>query len=505
MTLHLQSSMSDALYSVAAVRGIDRTAIDERGIPGYELMTRAGAAAVGYARRRFPGAVHWVVVCGGGNNAGDGYVVARLAAEAGLSVTTIALTDPASLKGDAAKAYADFTSAGLRAAAWQGHLPDAGAPETGQLVIDALLGSGLQRDVEGNFRAAVEAINQSDAPVLALDIATGLDGDSGQIHGVAVRADATLTFVGRKVGLYLGSGPDLSGDIAFADLDIPADCHADTEPEMRLIPASALRGCLPRRRRDAHKGSFGHVVIVGGCPGMPGAVRLAGEAALRTGAGLVSVATHPQHAAQIVAGRPELMVHSVDGVDGDDNLSLLLERASVIAVGPGLGQSNWSRAMLAAVLDAGKPLVADADALNLIANTDFSRPDSVITPHPGEAARLLDESTAEVQGDRVASVRALAERYGATAVLKGAGSLISAGSAAPWLCVRGNPGMAAPGMGDALTGIVAALMAQGFSAELAAICGVEIHARAGDLAAASGQRGLIASDLIAELRVLVNP
>ena len=238
---------------------------------------------------------------------------------------------------------------------------------------------------------------------------------------------------------------------------------------------------------------------------MPGAVRLAGESALRAGAGLVTVATHPAHAAQIAAGRPELMVHAVDGEHAAAQLPALLERANVIAAGPGLGQTDWSRSVLAVVRDAGAPLVLDADALNLLAGSDFSRADSVMTPHPGEAARLLDIDTAAVQADRPAAVRALSARYGATAVLKGAGSLISAGDAPPWLCVRGNPGMAAPGMGDALTGIVAALMAQGLPAEAAAVCGVDLHARAGDIAAAAGQRGLLASDLIAALRPLVNP
>ncbi len=497
MTIHLDSRLADALYPVAAVRAVDRTAIDERGIPGYELMTRAGKAAVEFARRRFPDTARWAVVCGGGNNAGDGYVVARLAAEAGIEVHTIALTDPTSLTGDAAQAYTDFAAAGQQVTEWQGVLP-----ESAGLIVDALLGSGLQRDVGGTFLAAVDAINTVPIPVLALDIPTGLDGDDGGIHGVAVRADATVTFVGQKVGLYVGEGPEYCGDIEFADLDIPADCYADVEPDMRLIPSDVIRICLPRRQRDAHKGAFGHVVIVGGGPGMPGAVRLAGEAALRTGAGLVSVVTHPGHAAQIVAGRPELMVHVAD--DPDD-VAGLLERASVIAVGPGLGQSDWSRRLLAGVQDAGVPLVADADALNLIAGSDFSRTDSVITPHPGEASRLLERDTAAVQADRPGAVRDLAARYGATAVLKGAGSLISAGALPPWLCVRGNPGMAAPGMGDALTGIIAALMAQGLPAETAAVCGVEIHARAGDLAAAGGQRGLLASDLIAELRALMNP
>ena len=490
-------SIADALYSVSSVRALDRCAIDERGIPGYTLMTRAAESAVDLARRRFPGRVTWTVVCGGGNNAGDGYVVARLAAAAGIDVQTIALVEPAKLAGDAGRAVADFLDAGLVASAWDGRIPD----DTG-LIVDALLGSGLQRDVTGRFLAAVHAINGAPAPVLSLDIPTGLDGDTGRIHGAAVSADATVTFVGQKAGLFLGEGPALAGDVTLSSLDIPADCYAAQEPLLRLIPETLVAECLPPRSRDAHKGSFGHVVVVGGGPGMPGAVRLAGEAALRAGAGLVSVATHADHAAEIAAARPELMVHAAHDVR---DVASLIDRADVIAVGPGLGQTDWSRDLLAAALDSRKPLVVDADALNLIAGSDFVRPDSVITPHPGEAGRLLGIETAEVQANRINAVRSLTTRYGATAILKGAGSLICDGEEPPWLCSKGNPGMAAPGMGDVLTGVVAALVAQRLPPQLAAVCGVDVHARAGDLAAASRQRGMLASDLVERLRTVVNP
>ncbi|MEM9208237.1 MAG: NAD(P)H-hydrate dehydratase [Pseudomonadota bacterium] len=500
MTADLESDTTGALYSVRAVREIDRLAIEERGIPGYELMTRAGRAAVDYARRRFPNASRWTIVCGGGNNAGDGYVVARLAAEGGVDVTTVAVAEPTGLKGDAAQAFADFRAAGLAVRAWEGAIADAG-----DLLIDALLGSGLTREISGEFHSAVVAINLAHAPILALDIPTGLDGDSGRIHGIAVRADATITFVGKTAGLYLGVGPECCGDIEYCELDLPADCFEGVEATLRLIPDAVVGECLPSRQRDAHKGAFGHVVVVGGGPGMPGAVRLAGESALRSGAGLVTVATHPTHAAQIPVGRPELMVQAVDGKADTAHFESLLQRASVIAVGPGLGQSVWAQSMLQLVLEAAAPLVMDADALNLIAGTKFNRADSVLTPHPGEAGRLLGIDTAAVQADRLGAVRVLASRYGSTAVLKGAGSLISAGASAPWLCRRGNPGMAAPGMGDALTGIIAALIAQGLSAETAAVCGVDLHARAGDAAASPGQRGLLASDLIDALRPLVNP
>jgi NAD(P)H-hydrate epimerase len=263
-----------------------------------------------------------------------------------------------------------------------------------------------------------------------------------------------------------------------------------------------LRRCLKRRPRSAHKGHFGHVLIIGGGEGMPGAVRLAGEAALRTGAGLVSIATHPSHATVIVGSRPELMSH---GIEDAESLAPLLERATAVAFGPGLGTSDWSRQLHAAVSELDVPCVWDADALNLLAEAPAEDERRIITPHPGEAGRLLGETTAAVQGDRRAALASLQERYGGVVVLKGANTLVTSKKKIPWLCTGGNPGMASPGMGDVLTGIIAALLAQGLGKEASAVVGVEAHARAGDRAARAGERGTIASDLIAELRAVVNP
>jgi NAD(P)H-hydrate epimerase len=485
------------IYSVATVREIDRTAIEDEGIPGYTLMTRAGAAAVRAAREHFPDATRWQVVCGAGNNAGDGYVVARLAAQEGIVVSVLAVVDPESLTGDAATAYGDFAAEGGVVMPWEGALDE----EAG-LIVDALLGSGLERDVTGEFGRAVSAINDHPAHVLALDIPTGVHGDTGQVMGAAVEADLTVTFVGLKAGLFAGEGAELCGVIVFDGLDVPEHCRPHGEAMSRRISSRVLRRCLKRRSRNAHKGDFGHVLIVGGGEGMPGAVRLAGEAALRTGAGLVSIATHPSHATVIVGSRPELMSH---GIADADSLAPLLERATAIAFGPGLGTSEWARALYGVVSELELPAVWDADALNLLAETPAKNERRIITPHPGEAGRLLGEPTAEVQGDRRAALQALQEKYGGVAVLKGANTLVTSKKKVPWLCTSGNPGMASPGMGDVLTGIVAALLAQGLGKEASAVVGVEAHARAGDLAARAGERGTIASDLVAELRNVVNP
>ncbi len=485
------------IYSVATVREIDRTAIEELGISGYSLMTRAGAASIAAARERFPDARRWQILCGAGNNAGDGYVVARLAALDGIVVSVVALVDPETLSGDAATAYGDFTAEGGVVLPWAGEV-DAEA----ELLVDGMLGSGLMRDVEGNFAAAVLGINEHPAPVLALDIPTGLQADTGAALGCVVLADLTVTFVGLKTGLFLDQGPNCCGELVFAGLDIPEAASAASEIEFRRIDDKAVEQHLPRRRRTAHKGDFGHVLVIGGAAGMPGAIRLCGEAALRSGAGRVSIATDPGHAAIIVANRPELMCH---GVSGADDLTQLIDNADVIAVGPGLGRSPWADELMAVLTDDERPSVWDADALNWLAESPGKAEHRVITPHPGEAGVLLGSTATEVQADRRAALKDLDERYGGIVVLKGAGSLVSSASGVPWLCTSGNPGMAAPGMGDVLTGIVAAMLAQGLHVEQAAATAVEIHARAGDKAARAGERGLLASDLLSELRGLINP
>ena len=485
------------IYSVSSVRKIDATAIADADISGYKLMMRAGQAAVDAARKAFPDAKRWQVVCGTGNNGGDGYVVARLAAERGIAVSVICLSSPEALSGDAATAYMDFAALGGVMAEF-----DDALDEEADLLFDGLLGSGLERPVEGQFAAVVEAMNSHPAPVVALDIPSGLHGDTGEVLGTAVHADLTVTFVGLKSGLFLDSGPDLVGRLEFSGLDIPDEIRRTEMPILRRIDDRVIHKALPPRGRSAHKGDFGHVLIVGGGPGMPGAVRICGAAALRAGAGLVSIATHPCHSAQVPTGCPELMCC---GVDSAEALNAMIENASVIAIGPGLGTDDWARMLLDIVLASDLPVVADADALNLIAEGTAQERDWILTPHPGEAARLLEITAGDVQRDRRAALGSLAGKLGGTIVLKGSGTLVSAVNGAPWLCSSGNPGMASAGMGDALTGIIAAMRAQHLSNEAAAVVGVQIHADAGDRAATAGERGLIASDLIAEIRRHVNP
>jgi hydroxyethylthiazole kinase-like uncharacterized protein yjeF len=492
----MMQSLPAKIYSVASVREIDRMAIEDGGVPGYTLMKRAGAAAVDAARTHFPDAMRWQVICGAGNNAGDGYVVARLAMLDGIAVSVLSLAALDTLTGDAAAAHADFVAAGGVVIPWAGEL-DAEA----DLLIDAILGSGLERDVDGDFGAAVSAINQHPANVHSMDVATGINADTGAVMGCAVVAKLTTTFVGLKAGLFLGSGSDHCGQVTFSDLEIGADYGSGVPAAFTRMDDALLLAALPPRARGAHKGDFGHVLVVGGGPGMAGAARLCGEAALRVGAGRVSLVTHPGHSASASMARPELMSH---GISSGDDLAALLEISDVVAFGPGLGQSDWAREMYATMASSGLPAVWDADALNLLATTPESVANRIITPHPGEAATLLANSTAEIQSDRPAALHALAGQYGGVAVLKGAGTLVSSNTE-PFLCTSGNPGMAAPGMGDVLTGVIAALVAQGLSLSDAAAVGVELHARAGDVAAIAGERGMLASDLVNALQGVANP
>jgi NAD(P)H-hydrate epimerase len=478
-----------ALFTSAQSRAIDRRAIEELGIPGFELMTRAAAAAFAMLRQRWPEARRIRVVCGAGNNGGDGYLVARDALVAGLAVDLVALDAP---KGDDARAARDaFVAAGGKAHAFVA-LPALPSPH---VIVDAIYGTGLNRAPDGEAREAIEAMNAVGAPILALDVPSGLSADTGHVAGVVVRAKATATFIVHKRGLHTHQC-EVAGDIELHTLALPASI-LEAPDAWLLRPAS-----LPPRPRDSHKGSNGHVLAIGGDHGTGGAVRMAAEAALRTGAGLVSVATREENVLAMHAARPELMAHAVNGPQA---LQPMLDKASVVALGPGLGQAAWGHALWTTALDAGLPTVLDADGLNLLHAEPRELPKTIVlTPHPGEAGRLLGIDTKAVQADRFAAARELARRFNAVVVLKGNGSLIATPTGEVSVCPWGNPGMASGGMGDTLTGIVAGLLGQGCDAYTAACLGVGLHARAADVAARSGERGLLAGDLLEPLRRLVN-
>ncbi len=491
-------TLPKSLYRAAQVRAADQRAMQQPGLAGPVLMERAGDAAWQVLRARWPRARRIAVVCGPGNNGGDGYVLARRAHESGFSAQVLTLERDQVAAGDARGAQQRLLQAGVIPRVFDSHcLQDI------DVVVDALFGIGLTRDVSDAAQAAILAVNRCAAPVLALDLPSGLHADSGRVWGVAVRASATLTFIGLKAGLYTGAGREHCGEIYFEDLGTPGGLFDGETPQALRITRDDLQGLLPRRARHAHKGDAGRVLLVGGAPGMGGAVRLAGEAAYRAGAGLVHLATHASHGASLMASRPELMVH---GVETALELRRLLSPPSVLAVGPGLGQDPWARALWATALESPCLQVVDADALTLLSQDPVRRDDWILTPHPGEAARLLGCSVADIQHDRFAAAREIAASFGGVCVLKGSGTLIARdGLGTLWLCDRGNPGLASGGSGDVLTGVIAALRAQGLSPMDAARLGVWVHAGAGDAAVAqAGEIGLLASDLYPYIRAGIN-
>ncbi|MCA0899800.1 MULTISPECIES: NAD(P)H-hydrate dehydratase [Microbulbifer] len=487
------------LYSAAAVRQLDQLVINQQKIPGLALMKRAGRAAFDCLRRRWPEVNEIQVFCGGGNNGGDGYVIAALAAQRQIPVTVFVGVPVEKLKGEALEAYGFAEREGAKLVSAIDAMPAAGK---NTVLVDALLGTGFSGALRSPVDAAVSHINDAGVPVLAVDLPSGLNADSGFAEQ-AVSADVTVTFIGRKAGLYLGRGPALSGDVIFDDLGAVAEIYPQVQGMLLRHTAESLER-LPARTADSYKNQFGHVMIVGGDHGFGGAAMMAAEAAARTGSGLIALATRPEHVVASLTRRPEVMAHPV--VSGQE-LEPLLEVPNVIAVGPGLGRSPWSEQLLARAGRAQAALVVDADALNILAGgrvlAGIKRDDWVLTPHIGEAARLLQISNAEVTADPVAAARAIQEKFSGVVVLKGAGTVIAHRDGAD-VINTGNPGMASGGMGDLLTGVIASLIGQGMALPAAARLGVWLHGEAGNRAVADGQRGLLATDLLPHIRALVD-
>ena len=483
------------LYDSTALRAVEARAAERHG-DGFELMARAGQAAWREVLATWPQAQRIVVVCGPGNNGGDGYELCRYAHQSGRDARVLRIDAHRPRSALAQRASEAYREVGGRIKAFSDGFGRA------ELIVDAVFGIGLSRPPDAESAAVIEAINASGLPVFALDVPSGADADTGSVPGVAVRATHTLQFIAPHAGLATGAAAGHAGSLALASLETEADLHGAT-PSATRLDATDLAGWIPPRLRDAHKGDSGHVLCIGGDLGTGGAVMLAADAALRCGAGLVSVATQPAHVSASLTRRPEVMVQ---GIESRAALPPMIERASVLAIGPGLGQGVWGSALYELALAASRPMVLDADALNLLARGARTLPpDTILTPHPGEAARLLGVSVAEVQGNRYAAARLLAEMFGCVVVLKGAGTVVAGPGRVPCVVAAGNPGMAVGGMGDLLTGSIAALRAQGLPAFEAAACGALLHAVAGDDAAAEGgERGLLPGDLLTPLRRRVN-
>ena len=487
------TSLPAQLYTTDQVRRIEQR-VFSAGTAAATLMQRAGLHTYRILRRRWPKARRVSIVCGPGNNGGDGYVIAALAAKAGLQTQLIQQGEARSMGAQAALSQARKAGAKL--------IPyHAGALRDTDVVVDALFGIGLTSAPRAPFTEIIAEINSVDAPCLSVDIPSGLLADNGAAAGSLVKADVTATFVGLKIGLFTGRGPDCIGEVLFDDLGVGGSVQVETHFASRLS-SRWVRTVLPFREASFHKGQAGHLLVVGGGSGMAGAAWLAGAAALRCGAGRVTIACHPTSAPAIGAGSPELMVQSVSG---PADLTGLLDQMDAIVVGPGLGRDSWGSALLALVLDKADPSLLDADALNLLSWDRQPVSGSIVTPHPAEAARLLGQPTGDVNADRPRAARAISKALNAVCVLKGSGTLVCSDEEPLLLCDRGNPGMASPGMGDLLSGVIGSLRAQGLSPLQAAGAGTWIHSAAADLAApVGGAIGLVASDLMPYLRLLRN-
>jgi NAD(P)H-hydrate epimerase len=490
-------SIKAPIYQADQIREFERLAVERFHLTTDVMMQRAGKAAFDFLQRRWPQAQKIAIFCGNGNNGGDGYVLAELAQERGVQVTIWQLGEPNENKPDAREALQRCQQANIPIYSFT----DKADLEHPDVIVDAICGIGAHEPMREEVVSAIKKMQRKLVPILSIDVPTGIDADTGNLLGAAVHANATITFIGLKLGLLTGNGIAYTGELVLNDLQLPADLYALVEPIAEKVTAHTFAASLKPRSRDWHKGLSGHVLVIGGELGFSGAPNMAAAAALRVGAGLVSIATRPEHAAFMNVNFPEIMCH---GILQANELDSLLAKADVLVLGPGLGQSEWAKSLWHYVIEKDLPIVLDADGLNLLAGAERVSENWVLTPHPGEAARLLQTTPLEIQEDRLTAIKAITKRYGGICVLKGAGSLILSPNALPALCDKGNPGMASAGMGDILSGVIAGLIAQGVVLSDAAKLGVCLHAMAGDLAAKEGERGMVATDLLPQLRRVSN-
>ncbi len=500
------------VVTAAESRRLDELTIQQYGTPGHVLMERAGAGATAVLLKQFPHVRRRrVIICAGkGNNGGDGFIIARLLRRKGVRAEVVLLGRSAEIKGDAVRALAALKRARgklseIVSAADVAQLPEkfSGAA----LIVDAVFGTGLNATVEGRFADVLHMMNASGVPVFAVDIPSGLHADRGVPLGVAVQAEATATFGFAKIGQVIHPGVEHVGALAVVDIGIAPQAIADVQPRMRLLDVGETVPLVPVRAPEAHKGSCGHVLIVAGSRGHSGAALMAAHAAARAGAGLTTLAGPASLNTVFSLGRPEVMTVSLEESDGfvrfdEAQLRAALHAKDAVIVGPGLGTHEDAQKVVRFLLsELSLPVVIDADALTCVSREMAllrgARAQALLTPHPGEMARMLGTDAAAVQTDRVGAATAFARDHGCTIVLKGARSVIAAPDGRVWINCTGNPGMASGGMGDALSGILGGLLAQGLAVADAACLGVYLHGEVADrIAASCGEIGLLASDVI---------
>lgn len=501
------------LVGASEMRELDRRTIEEVGIPGVVLMENAGRGAADHLCRLFaslhPGPV--LVLAGKGNNGGDGYVIARHLLNRGWHVQTLVTAALEAIRGDA-RIHLDALRRSGGDVAFAPHskaLAEALADQNNAaLIVDALLGTGLTAEVRGLYAEAIDWVNGMPVPVVSVDIPSGIDADTGKICGRAIRADLTATFALPKIGHAVQPGAALSGILEIVDIGIPAPLLRKAGDAHLLIDADEAEELLPGRPVMGHKGTFGHLLVVAGSTGKTGAAAMTAEGALRIGSGLVTLAC-PAAVQEVLAVKlTEAMTAPLSGESGDwaGDVEALLQGKNALALGPGLGEQEDIRALVRhLVADCPLPLVLDADGLNAIAE----KPDvllkrtgatAVLTPHPGEMARLTGRTAAEVEADRIGIAREFARRYKVVLLLKGARTVTALPDGRVRINGSGNPGLASGGMGDVLTGMIGGLLAQGVSPANAAILGAYLHGRSADrLLERLGDAGMMASDLLREV------
>ncbi len=507
------------MYLVTAdeMQAMDRQTIESFGLPGRILMENAGRGATGMLLELLPDIRQQKIgiMAGRGNNGGDGFVMARYLSQGGGNVTVFLLTEASQVKGDAAANLKLLASIGVEVV----ELPDEGcfheySPILGnvQVWVDAILGTGLRSEVTGFYRTVIDFMNRTARPIFAVDIPSGLDADTGQPHGICIRAAATATFAFAKTGHLLYPGVEFTGRLGVVDIGIPSCIRERINPRQMLITPDLVRKGLIPRKADAHKGDTGHLMVVAGSTGKTGAAALCSLAAMRAGAGLVTLGVPAsvngvleQLLTEVMtAPLPEIVSGRLSEAAGETILKLM-EGKKGLAVGPGLDRAETTKALLLQILpEIAVPMVIDADGLNLLADAadiwkQIQAP-VILTPHPGEMARLTGMDVGNIQKNRVACARRFAEELGVHVVLKGAGTVVAHPDGTVHVNATGNPGMAVGGMGDVLTGIIAGLLVQGYDPVFAATAGVYLHGYAADLVAAvDGQTGYLAGQVAAAL------
>lgn len=494
------------------MRDIDRITIKEYGIPGLVLMARAGLAVASRVRELYP-EKKTTVICGGGNNGGDGLVAARELFNRGFKVNVLMFAKKNSLSPDCNAQYQIARKTGVPI---EFRKTLKGSDLHGAVIIDAVFGTGLSRHVEGNIAGVFAHLNKSGAPVISVDIPSGISSDTGEILGDAVRADCTVTFGLPKRGHFLYPGADYTGRLFVEDIGFPWNLINSDELRLESLDGETVSRLLPARQKDSHKGDYGHVLVVAGSKGKTGAALMAANACLRSGAGLVTLAA-PESLADIFQSRAteEMIIPLPDDGSGmlafeaaDEILKFAFERADVIAVGPGIGVSvDTGKIISELVLKSTIPLVIDADGINSLGGESRilrkAKSPVILTPHPGEMARLLkvtEYGRRDIAKDRINAALSFSKQTGAYLILKGAPTIIASPEGNAFINTTGNPGMATAGSGDVLTGIIASLLGQGINPLEASVSGVFIHGLAGDIAAQkTGEHSLIASDIIRHL------